>query len=636
MEDAMNRYRTVALASAALVCAVVVVSVEPGDPPTHPVQGTAAERGVTLSAPPKAIPTPAPGSWGVISSGSGGGGIFRDSDSEAEARLGTLATGVNGYGSVSGGYFASSVDTGQARLGWSDIGIAAGGDITGGFFAHSSGEPFAWAGYTRATGTDMLGDDNDGDYGIYAAGLYAAAYFEQTMDGSMAYIARGTTGVEGWGDWAGGIFRNTDLSSGVILGKEDVGIEGRGDGSGGYFEDTEDSGAYADVATGSYKIVGTGTPSFVQNHPTDPGAVVVYSSPEGDEVATYTRGTARLVDGEARVPLGETFKWVTNPDIGLTAHLTPRGQPAALAVAELSTEEMVVRAAADAPDDIVFDYLVFGLRIGFEESTVVQEKRRESYIPSMKDHRELVARRPDLARFTPLSRWMKNAKALGVEEVDLSHGHALRDAIQEYDEAVHGRLSTPTPVARRAAEPADGTDARSTHRPEREALARWSGATPRDRELPSRALQLEPGSDIRARSFQPSASGLASLFDVSEPVEPGDVLAMDPERPGRLHLAAAMADPTVVGVVADSPGILLGATGSDDHTYRVAVALSGVAACKVDASFGPVFPGDLLVASPTAGHAMRGDAPIPGTVLGKALEEVISGVATIRVLVMLR
>ena len=35
----------------------------------------------------------------------------------------------------------------------------------------------------------------------------------------------------------------------------------------------------------------------------------MYSSLEGDEVGTYTRGTARLVEGEARVDLGQTFRW---------------------------------------------------------------------------------------------------------------------------------------------------------------------------------------------------------------------------------------------------------------------------------------------------------------------------------------
>jgi hypothetical protein len=51
----------------------------------------------------KTIPTPPSGSWGIVSEGDGGGGIFRDSDSEAEAWLGSNRYGVQGFGSVSGG-----------------------------------------------------------------------------------------------------------------------------------------------------------------------------------------------------------------------------------------------------------------------------------------------------------------------------------------------------------------------------------------------------------------------------------------------------------------------------------------------------------------------------------------------------
>lgn len=67
-----------------------------------------------------------------------------------------------------------------------------------------------------------------------------------------------------------------------------------------------------------------------------------------------------------------------------------------------------------------------------------------------------------------------------------------------------------------------------------------------------------------------------------------------------------------------------------------AVALSGSVPCKVDAGYGAIRPGDLLTASATPGHAMRADDPLPGTILGKALEPLESGTARIRVLVMLR
>jgi len=97
----------------------------------------------------------------------------------------------------------------------------------------------------------------------------------------------------------------------------------------------------------------------------------------GDEVGTYTRGTARLDDGVVRVPLGETFRWVTNPDIGLTAHLTARGDGAVLYVESLTTEELVVRSLDGFPDDIAFDYIVHGLRIGFDDPWNVQSGQGE-------------------------------------------------------------------------------------------------------------------------------------------------------------------------------------------------------------------------------------------------------------------
>ena len=103
-------------------------------------------------------------------------------------------------------------------------------------------------------------------------------------------------------------------------------------------------------------------------------------------------------------------------------------------------------------------------------------------------------------------------------------------------------------------------------------------------------------------------------------------------------------DTGVIGVVTAEAGIVLGTqrlVASEDGTaaeesHRAAVALAGVVSCKVDAGFGSVWPGDLLVTSPTPGHAMRTDAPLPGTMIGKALEPLEEGLGVIKVLVILR
>ncbi|MBI2525481.1 MAG: hypothetical protein HYV93_05820, partial [Candidatus Rokubacteria bacterium] len=77
---------------------------------------------------------------------------------------------------------------------------------------------------------------------------------------------------------------------------------------------------------------------------------------------------------------------------------------------------------------------------------------------------------------------------------------------------------------------------------------------------------------------------------------------------------------------------------------KVMVAHSGRVRVKVDATHGAIAVGDLLVTSPTSGHAMR-STPVsvsgiamhrPGTVLGKALEPFAEGQGEILVLLTLQ
>lgn len=70
--------------------------------------------------------------------------------------------------------------------------------------------------------------------------------------------------------------------------------------------------------------------------------------------------------------------------------------------------------------------------------------------------------------------------------------------------------------------------------------------------------------------------------------------------------------------------------------YLQIVTLGAYRGIKVDASYGAVKAGDLLVASPTPGYAMRADSPRPGTIVGKALGELASGTGLVPVLVTLQ
>ncbi len=70
--------------------------------------------------------------------------------------------------------------------------------------------------------------------------------------------------------------------------------------------------------------------------------------------------------------------------------------------------------------------------------------------------------------------------------------------------------------------------------------------------------------------------------------------------------------------------------------YVGVVTLGAFQAVNVDASYGAIHPGDLLMSSPTLGHAMRADNPAVGTVIGKALGALDDGTGTIAVMVTLQ
>jgi hypothetical protein len=112
---------------------------------------------------------------------------------------------------------------------------------------------------------------------------------------------------------------------------------------------------------------------------------------------------------------------------------------------------------------------------------------------------------------------------------------------------------------------------------------------------------------------------------VSEAVEAGDVVVVDRRNESALRPGRDAYDRGVVGVVAFADGpVLPGET--------VPVAIAGTVACRVDADYGLIEVGDLLVVSPTPGHAMRLYDPAPGTIIGKALETLETGQGTIRIL----
>ena len=171
------------------------------------------------------------------------------------------------------------------------------------------------------------------------------------------------------------------------------------------------------------------------------------------------------------------------------------------------------------------------------------------------------------------------------------------------------------------------------------------------------------------QEFYSGSADVAEWIPISEPVEPGDVLELDPENPGHYRKSRGPCSDLVAGVVSTEPGFVLGAevqgsevdaatddTGlstddsrlttpgsglpTDDSRVttpiRALLALIGIIPVKVTNEGGPIRPGDLLVSSSTPGYAMRwdqSDSPACSFV-GKALEPLTDESGLILVLLM--
>jgi hypothetical protein len=121
---------------------------------------------------------------------------------------------------------------------------------------------------------------------------------------------------------------------------------------------------------------------------------------------------------------------------------------------------------------------------------------------------------------------------------------------------------------------------------------------------------------------------LAERFDVGS-AEPGMVVEIDPDRPGKLRIARGEYNRRVAGVISGANGVDAGMVLSDlpGDTQSKPVALSGRVWVYCDASARAVEPGDLLTTSSRAGYAMAvtDHQRATGATLGKAMTTLAEG-----------
>jgi hypothetical protein len=134
-------------------------------------------------------------------------------------------------------------------------------------------------------------------------------------------------------------------------------------------------------------------------------------------------------------------------------------------------------------------------------------------------------------------------------------------------------------------------------------------------------LQINGGSDLSER------------FDVqalNKPVEPGMVVCIDPDNPGKLAVCTTPYDRTVAGIISGAggiePGMMMGQKGTVADGKH-AVALSGRVYVEATAYAAAIRPGDLLTTSKVPGHAMKVTdySRAQGAILGKAMTRLTEG-----------
>ena len=183
-------------------------------------------------------------------------------------------------------------------------------------------------------------------------------------------------------------------------------------------------------------------------------------------------------------------------------------------------------------------------------------------------------------------------------------------------------------------------------------------------------IERDTGNVCADGSFNSGGADVAEYILASEPLEPGDVVEVDPHNPKHYRKARGPYSPLVAGVISTAPGVVLGLGPNPlppslkgrgpgfAWTVRLAafggkvyspdegeglgersaplLALIGRVPVKATTENGPIRPGDLLTSASKPGYAMRcGDvAQCEGAIIGKALEALDKSEGVILMLVM--
>lgn len=208
--------------------------------------------------------------------------------------------------------------------------------------------------------TTISGDNDSGYFGVYNAdgSVRVAAYSSSSNAGRIE--TKGPNGNDN--------VRFSSLGTNV-----DHGYLAVIDAS-----NTAQAGAYVNV-NGDGIVFGD-VKSFRVDHPTQPDKHIWYACVEGPEVATYNRGTAQLVNGEAFISFPEHFALLANPG-SMTVSVTPLDSDTyGLAVTEKTATGFKVVELKRGSGNFAFDWEVKCVRKGYEDFEVVRDKNSDAHL----------------------------------------------------------------------------------------------------------------------------------------------------------------------------------------------------------------------------------------------------------------
>jgi hypothetical protein len=158
----------------------------------------------------------------------------------------------------------------------------------------------------------------------------------------------------------------------------------------------------------------------------------------------------------------------------------------------------------------------------------------------------------------------------------------------------------------------------------------WYGIIVEPIQTPAVFRITRQGDVLTDGAFFSGNADIAEYIDSLEPLEPGDVVELDPHNPRHYRRSRSPYSTLVAGVISAQPGFILGSR----EPARPLLALVGRVHVKASAENGPIRPGDLLVSASKPGYAMRCPEPVQceGAILGKALEPLEQGTGTILIL----